>query len=491
MATAAAMVALVAAGCGEEGPPPDPGGPPGAPSLVVQDDAELLYRSPERVARNLDLLERSGVRAVRITAGWRRIAPARDSRGRPQFDAADPAAYDQAAWSTLDLAVRMATDRGLVVMIDVAFGAPAWARSGDRPQDGVEAREFALFASAVARRYRGDFAPEGEAELPAVGTLTLWNEPNHPFFLAPQLGPGGRPASPHLYRQMVALAYPAVKAAAPATRVLIGGLAAHGRRDGVPPLRFLREMACVDAALRPLARAECRGFRRIPGDGFAHHPYSLRTRPHLLEPGASPDDVPIARLGQLSALVDQLVAAGRLAAGLRDLYLTEYAYETRPPDPGAPFGPARAARMWAWAEAIAATNPRVRTVAQFLVRDLPGGSGGQSVGALSNWQSGLLFLDGRPKPLAAVIPAPLHAQTAAGEGGVRVWGRVRRGSGPRPVRLEARRGAGAWRVVFEGVTDPNGVLARKVLVPADALLRITRREGDRWLPGAAVDVIRP
>jgi hypothetical protein len=246
----------------------------------------------------------------------------------------------------------------------------------------------------------------------------------------------------------------------------------------------------MDAALRPLARSECGGFRRIPGDGFAHHPYSTRTPPHVAEGGSSPDDVPIARLRQLSALIDRLVAAGRLDRRLRELDLTESGYETNPPDPGAPFGPRRAARMWAWAEAIAATNPRVRMMSQFLLRDLPGSGAGQRVGRLSDWQSGLLFLDGRRKPLAAVLPAPLHAETGPA-GQVRVWGRVRSGSGPRPVRLEARRGASTWRTVFEGVTDPNGVLARELRLPAGSVLRIARRVEDEWRPGPPVDVVSP
>jgi hypothetical protein len=286
---------------------------------------------------------------------------------------------------------------------------------------------------------------------------------------------------------MVARAYPAIKKAAPDARVLVGGLAAFGRSRGVPPLAFLREMACVDAALRPLARPECRGFRRIPGDGLAHHPYSTRTPPNVVEADVSRDDAPLARLPELSALIDRLVAGGRLDRRLRRLYLTEYGYETDPPDPGAPFDPRRAARMWAWAEAIAATQPQVRMFAQFLVRDLPGDSGGQRVGALSDWQSGLLFASGARKPLASVLPAPLHAET--GGRGVRVWGRVRGGSGPRPVRLEARRPGGRWRVVFEGETDAEGVLATELALPSSSLLRIARRRDDRWVTGPAVAVI--
>jgi len=288
----------------------------------------------------------------------------------------------------------------------------------------------------------------------------------------------------------VEAAYPAVKAVQPDALVLVGGLAAYGRRGGVAPLRFVRELACVDARLRPLRRPECARFRRVAGDGFAYHPYSTRTLPDQVEHDAEPDDAPLARIGSVAALLDRLAAAGRVDPHLREVYLTEYGYETNPPDPGAPFDPPRAARMSSWAEAIAAREPRVRTVAQFLVRDLPGRAGAQREGRLSDWQSGLLFGDGRPKPLASVLPAPLHARPGP-RGRVRVWGRVRPGEGRRRVRVETMEPGGRTRVAFEGRTDRRGVLERTVPGGPTTLLRISRRSGDRWVRGPLVDVTEP
>lgn len=494
-AALAGLAALAFGGCGSEDPsePPGVAGPPGAPALVVQDDAELLFAGPERAARAFDLLERSGVRAVRLNAGWSQLAPGARATRRPRFDAADPGAYRAAAWAPIDRGVRLARERGMAPMIDIAFWAPVWATAGDtsvRPRRRIDARAFAGFARAVARRYSGDYEPGGASEpLPAVRTFTLWNEPNTPGFLTPQRA-GGSAASPHIYRRMLEAAYPAVKDEQPDSVVLVGALAAYGRARGVPPLEFLRELACVDRALRPLRRPECRGFERVPGDGFSHHPYSTRTRPDRVERSASADDVPVARLGELSALLDRLAAAGRVDPRLRDIYLTEYAYETNPPDPGAPFDPPRAARMMAYAELIASREPRVRTVAQFLVRDLPPSPAGQRVGSLPDWQSGLLFADGRIKPLAIVLPAPLHAESA-GEGYVRLWGRVRPGEGRRPVRIEAAARGGARRVVFQGRTDRQGVVERELPAPRGTLFRISRRERGRWIPGPPVDVIDP
>ena len=256
--------------------------------MVVQDDAELLFAGPARAKRAMDLLDRSGVRAVRLTASWSQLAPRARSATKPRFDARDPGEYRAKGWAPIDRAVRLASDRGMAAMIDIAFWAPVWATAGDRserPRAGIDPREYAGFARAVTRRYGDD-----------VHTFTLWNEPNHPGFLAPQRR-ARRAVSPHLYRRMVAAAHPAVKDEQPDAVVLVGGLAAHGRAGGVPPLEFLRDLACVDRRLRPVETGECADFRPIPGDGFAHHPYSTRTRPDTVERSASPDDVPLARIG--------------------------------------------------------------------------------------------------------------------------------------------------------------------------------------------------
>ena len=443
--------------------------------MVVQDDAELLFAGPEHAERAMELLDRSGVRAIRLTAGWAQLAPDARSDTKPEFDATDPGAYREEAWKPIDHAVREARERDMAVIVDIAFWAPVWATDGDataRPRRAIDAEDFAEFARAVTRRYRED-----------VGTFTLWNEPNHPGFLLPQRGAAA------VYRNMVAAAYPAVKDEAPDSTVLVGGLAAHGRRNGTPPLRFLRDLACVDARLQPVTTGDCANFKRIEGDGFAHHPYSTRTRPDEVERSASPDDVPMARIGRLIDMLDRLAAAGRVSPKLRSLYITEYAYESNPPDPGARFNPGRAARMMAFGEALAAREPRVRTFAQFIVRDLPAtAAGGQQVGSLSDWQSGLLFADRRPKPLAFVLPAPLHAEQVDPQF-VRLWGRVRPGRGRRPVRIEAAPPGAPWRTLFQGRTDSRGIVEAERPAPAGTSFRIGRRVNGRWVFGPPVDAL--
>lgn len=395
-------------------PPPRPPWP-----IIVQDDAELLHRTTARVNADLALLRHEGVDWVRITAGWSVIAPAPDALAPPRFDARDPAAYPAGAWRALDRAVRAIAAHGMGAVIDVAFWAPRWAvrRGLQRGEErwGPDARAYAAFAEAVARRYSGRVPG-----LPRAAALTIWNEPNLGAFLLPQWARDAQgrwqPASPAIYGAMVRAAYPAMKRAAPAVPVLVGGTRGVGpssgrtSSDAMSPLRFLRELACVDGRLRPRADGACAHFTPLPGDGWAHHPYSIGLRPDQRDP--DPDHVRLADLPRLVALLRRLAAMHRLATPM-DVWITEYGIQTNPPDPTQPWTPAEQAALLPQAEAIARATPGVRSFAQFLLRDLPERPGRTAAERWRDFQSGLLFVDGRPKPALAALRRSLVATPQA------------------------------------------------------------------------------
>ncbi len=101
-------------------------------------------------------------------------------------------------------------------------------------------------------------------------------------------------------------------------------------RGGVPPLRFVREMACVDRRLERLDVPECENFEPLRADGFAHHPYSRTTTPGTSSPQR--DMAPIADTDRLVELLRDLHREGRTERRW-GVWFTEYGYETRPPDP--------------------------------------------------------------------------------------------------------------------------------------------------------------
>ncbi|MCW3065710.1 MAG: hypothetical protein JWN32_2882 [Solirubrobacterales bacterium] len=497
-------------------------------ATVIQDDAILLHSDDAGVKAALAQIKSLGIDRVRITAGWSVIAPQPDSPTPPHFDATDPGAYPTGNWANLDRAVRLADAAGLKTMIDIAFWAPRWATrddpsTPDRPRTDIDARQYARFAQAVARRYSGTYIPPtpaagqatpppepgsagdllqtllgrssrpaaapapapAQSRLPAVDIFTIWNEPNHPGFVLPQWAQvDGRrvPRSPDIYRAMVRAAYPAIKAVAPTAKVLIGGTSSYGSstpgRGGIPPLLFLRRLACVDDRLRPITTGDCANFKPLPGDGWSHHPYSLRTLP-----SATPrdrDDAPVANTPRLARLLRRLVAAGRVAPGVANLYMTEYGYETNPPDPKALFSPQEQPRLLAWAESIATRTPQVVMWPQFLLRDRPGDPAGPRMRPFGDWQTGLFYADGSQKPVVADFRTPTFARCVrtGRRRVVEIWGRVRgedrRETATVESRLAGPTGHGGW-VTQASMATPRrrtrGAARTIVALPGAAIRR--------------------
>jgi hypothetical protein len=432
---------------------------------VVQDDAQLLYRGPGAADRAVRTLAALGADSVQLTASWSGLAPAPTASTPPSrpFRARESRTYPPAGFARLDHAVRAATAAGVRVQIDLGFWAPRWAVAQPGPDPARERqapdpRAFAAFAEAVARRYTGRFPDPGRRgrRLPAVRLWTTWNEPNNPDFLLPQWqrdGAAWRPASPHVYRGMHEAAYDAIKRVDPRDFVLVGGTMPNGRDigpgGGIRPLRFLRELACVDAALRPLRVPECADYRPLRADGYAHHPYWLVQAPGATDP--APDDVRVADLDRLRRLLDNLAARGRIAHGL-PLHVTEYGFESRPPDPYAPFDREAQARFHGQATYLAWAAGATQ-FAQFLVRDAPPGGYGGRPGSRRYWsdfQTGLQDPSGAAKPLARAFRLPFWAQAAQSSGHriVLLFGAVRGNDGAEAVRVERRSSPGAaWTPV--------------------------------------------
>ncbi len=353
-------------------------------------------------------------------------------------------------------------------MIDVAFFAPRWAvrrpTQGGRHVWRPSVREFALFARAVAERYGGGFRDPARrgAFLPAVRLWTTWNEPNHAAFLQPQWRRAGSrrvPAAPHLYRRMHEAAYEQIKAVSPGNRVLVGGLASfglpgRGARSNIGPLRFTRELACVDSRLRPLRRRECRNFRPLRADGFAHHPYSLRHRARRPQPRGGPGADRRARPADRPALP----ASRRGAPRRRGCRSTSPSTATRR---ARPIPPATRPRSTGASSATPPTwpgcNVDVRMFPQFLLRGHrpQPDRAGRVTGALERLPERPLpprrrRQAGRAPGLQAALPR------GGGEGG-------ERDAGGRGLRTGAPRERGAAR--DPPAAGPRARLAHRDLAP--------------------------
>ena len=501
---------------------------------IVQDDGLMLFRPAAEVPVAAARMKSLGVDRVRITASWSSLTRSPESDSRPEnFDATDPAAYEQPRWQALDTAVRAVRAAGMAALIDIGFWAPHWATSdepGPRARTNIDPQAYADFAVAVARRYSGAFTPpapepsappppptEDETErqsllqplipfgfpeqpppppparaeqspdtaapaerLPDVDQFILWNEPNHQALLLPQWQPDGKtPASPGVYRAMVRAAYPAVKAARTNATVLIGNTSSTGGRRGtgaVPPLEFLRDLACVDANLAPRTTGDCANFTAVPGDGWAHHPYSQNERPsRVSNPEKEPGDLRMADLPVLADTLNKLVQAGRLAPANRNIHLTEFGYETTHVDGRPDVSEIQQARWLTWAEYLADTIPTVRSFAQFLLRDQPPAARRVSTSnarAFGEFTTGLLVSSGHDKMAARTFVAGLFAQLQR-DRRVLLYGRLRLGEGAKTVLIQRQRPQAPWKTVQRLQLDGRSAFQRTIAHRPGTLYRIT------------------
>jgi hypothetical protein len=433
VAAAAALAVAALAGCLRLGAGGERSIEDARPTIVA-DDRLMLAAAPGRAEAAARSMRRLGADWLRVTADWSRVAPRPAAARRPDFDPGDPAAYPPGAWTALDRAVRAAGRHGLAAAIDVAGRPPRWALA---PGGGPDPAQFGRFAAAVARRYSGRYRG-----LPGAVAFTLWDRPNSAASLSPQwrrTSRGWTPVSAHRYRAMVYAGHAAIQRAAPDAVVLIGSTASTGapapRRpaDGSPPLRFLRDLACVTAAGRPIRRGPCASFRALPGDGWAHGPRPGPRAPWL--PSPRPDDVGVADLRRLTRLLESLRASGRLAATM-PVYVTAFGYPSGPPDGSRGPGLYLQARWLGEAERLARRTPGVRSFAQAPLRDPRAADRGLELpGAV-------------PKPARAAFAYPLVVHRA-GAHRVRIWGRVRPVADRGRFRISVRAGGGPWRALAQ------------------------------------------
>jgi hypothetical protein len=327
-------------------------------------------------------------------------------------------------------------------------------------------------------------------------------------------------AAPHHYRDLVDAAWAALAGSGHGQDlILIGETSPRGAKkpsqlgNAMPPAEFTRELYCLRASLRPYtgraaARRDCprnsaerRAFRsRHPGlfgaSGFAHHPYSLDRRGWMKPTWRHPikDNVPIANLGRLTRTLDGAARRWGGSARRMPIWITEYGYQTRPPDPLVGVAPSRQGPLTTWGEYMAYRNPRVASIAQFLLVDdgpVPGYRGNDPRRWIS-WQSGLYSAGMRPKPALEEYLRPIHVAQRGRR--ARVFGGYR--PAPPGVPLSARIDyAGRdfrWRALRNlTVRNVRGYFDAGVHVPRAGALRIVWRDpGTRSLVASRSVAVR-
>jgi hypothetical protein len=314
---------------------------------------------------------------------------------------------------------------------------PRWASNApDRAGTDPDPVQYASFMKALAIRYRGGYDPDGAGPLspiPPVSFIGVWNEPNSPFQLQPQIK-GGKPYTPGLYRRLFAAGAGGLRAGGFTGQIWMGELAPRGTRSTLGALAFTKAFLCLKA--RGKRGAYGAGCPILRADAFAEHPHSGLDPP--FRSPFSPADVTMGNVPALGRLLSRAAKAG--AINPMPIALSEYGVQTNPPDPVFGLSFQQQAEYIGIADYLAWRNKKVSASSQYLLRD-DADQGG--------FQSGLRLRDGTIKPGFGAFRTPL----------------VIRRKGRTPRR------ATAW-----GEVRPAG----------RAHVQILRSAGKRWVPATPV-----
>ena len=308
-------------------------------------------------------------------------------------DPSDPEdlAYD---WRPYDRIVLAAATNGVAIVFTI-FGTPPWENGGRAPTRAPrDTSELEDFSYAAATRYSGTYKRADGTVLPAVRRWTAWNEPNLRIGLYEQwrrvAGKWVAQSARDYARICNGIVLGVHATLVAGERVACGVTAARGNNNprgehqSVSPIVFLRAMAAAGA----------RGF-----DAYAHHPYNGSMTE---TPSSRPRGPSAVTLGNIDVLENELA---RLYRRPVPLWLTEYGYQTNPPDRLFGVSPAKQAAYLAEAFAIARRDPRIDLLLWFLLRDERD---------VTRWQSGLVTAAGKRKPaFAAFRRAASSLPTAA------------------------------------------------------------------------------
>ena len=159
-----------------------------------------------------------------------------------------------------------------------------------------------------------------------------------------------------------------------------GNNSPKSKRPSIGPIPFLRGLKKA-------------GLKRF--DAYAHHPYyakptetpAFKPKTNRGKKGLIAPPVVLGNIGDLTKVLTQLYGGKRL-------WITEYGYQTRPPDRTFGVTYAKQAAYLKQAVKIARRNPRIDMLVWFLLRDEK---------RIAGWQSGLMTATMVRKPSFAAF----------------------------------------------------------------------------------------
>lgn len=437
---------------------------------ILQDDALFLGKTARDPNKAMEHAKALGVDVVRVFVTWSHVAPQPTSRQKPAgFDAADPASpgYD---WRAYDALVERARRHGMRLFFTLNAPLPYWASEDPNgcphPIGGYFSLKrschwkpdpvlFGQFVQAVARRYGSQAGGEHGG---AVSFYSIWNEPNLEHHLHPQVeGRRGQLVdwAAKRYRRLWYEGWKAIAASdrPMRNRVLFGETAAISS-----PLDTLFAALCLDPEGRPFRAAQrrrqgCNRPRKLPIGGVAIHPYNNHATGSVFSRSFTRDSHAVAYVPRVHRLIDRAARLGRIPRGRR-VFLTEFGFQSNPPDGTYGLGLWRHAAALNEADRLYFADPRVEAVSQYELYDArePRRESEEN----DTYTTGLAFIDGRRKPAWAAFRIPLVVTRLAPHE-VEVWGQARPAEGSTSITITLSTAAGRpFRAIRTVRTNPAG-----------------------------------
>lgn len=391
---------------------------------LMQDDAEMFGERGEDPAAAMKEMKELGVDVLRTNVLFYRIYDDHTDRTRPAgFDPSDPNSPQYTRWGVTDRIVSLAKQNGIKLLFTVSGPGPQWASEQPSKCRGnrlctyrPDAKIFGQFVEAVAKRYRGQ-----------VDWYSLYNEPNigrssgGDGWLMPQTTrtkAGTVQTAGVMYRELWRAGYKAIAKQDPARRgrVLFGEVAAINA-----PLPKLYAALCLDADGKPFKGQlrklnKCGRVSKLNIGGWAIHPYNQGGFGPPNRTTTSKTALPQQYIPRLHRLMAKAAARGRVPGG-KGIYVTEFGYQTNPPDPISRITPKLHARYINETDRLFYGDSRIKTVGQYQLVD---------VNDVGQYNSGLRFAGANGKKKASYdayrLPIVVTKKSASL---VEVYGQVR------------------------------------------------------------------
>ena len=415
---------------------------------LLQDDREFLGGTGENLDAAAAELKNLGVDILRTNVNYNKIYRTPKDRKKPSdFVTSDPnnSHYD---WSAMDRLVALAKANDVKILMTITGPGPFFASENPSKCRKLpctykpKTTEFGQFAAAVAKRYKGK-----------ADYYAIWNEPNiGKTWLTPRFekrrGVGTIDYAAAKYRQLYFAGYKSIAKydRARRNRVLFGETAAISKPVAVPARRAVPGLQGQPVPRPPRPRPGLLGrVKKVNTLGFAHHPYNQGGNGTPRSKSRTKSSIPIAYTPRLIRLIDGAARRGRIARG-RGVYITEFGYQSNPPDRISNVSPTEQGQYLNESDRLFYGSSRVKWVAQYELTDVP---------QQDQFNSGLRFVGGKVKPAYAAYRMPIVV-TRRSANSVEVYGQSRPG-GSATVAIQSQAAGGQFATVRTIRTNAQGM----------------------------------